>query len=202
LYWTIISPEFQQSIIDNSSATTLPIINKGRFERLLLPAISLEEQREIVRRIETVFAKIDSLAAQAKRALDLTNRLDEAILAKAFRGELVSQDPNDEPAITLLVRIRAERDSEPKPRRARTSTKRKDAAMARNLVDVLAEAADWLPTQEAFRRCGITDGAETDAIELLYAELRTLDKSGRLKVESVADEQGRKLYDRLKLLEA
>ena len=34
---------------------------------------------------------------------------DEAILAKAFRGELVPQDPNDEPASVLLERIRAER---------------------------------------------------------------------------------------------
>ena len=77
------------------------------------------EQHEIVRRIESAFAKIDRLAAEAKRALALVGRLDEAVLAKAFRGELVPQDENDEPAATLLARIRAEREAAPKVTRGR-----------------------------------------------------------------------------------
>ncbi len=79
----------------------------------------LEEQHEIVRRIEAAFARIDRLAKEAKRALELVGRLDEAILAKAFRGELVPQDENDEPAEHLLARIRAERAAAPKARRGR-----------------------------------------------------------------------------------
>ena len=49
----------------------------------------------------------------------LTDRLDQAILSKAFRGELVPQDPKDEPASVLLGRIGTERDSAPKPTRRR-----------------------------------------------------------------------------------
>lgn len=79
----------------------------------------LAEQHEIVRRIESSFARIDRLAAQAKRALELVGKLDEAILAKAFRGELVPQDENDEPAEKLLERIRAERAAAPKGKRGR-----------------------------------------------------------------------------------
>ena len=75
-----------------------------------------------------------------------------------------------------------------------------DRDRALEALDVLAEAGDWVPAQEAFRRCGIADGALTDQIEVLYAELRALDKSGRLAVEAVTDTQGRKLHDRLKLL--
>ncbi len=81
-----------------------------------------EVRKEIVRRIESAFAKIDKLAAEAKRALALTDRLDEAILAKAFRGELVPQDPNDEPASVLLERIKAERAAAPKVKRVRRKT--------------------------------------------------------------------------------
>ncbi len=81
----------------------------------------LEEQHEIVRRIESAFARIDRLAKEAKRALELVGRLDEAILAKAFRGELVPQDENDEPAERLLGRIRAERAAAPKARRGRAA---------------------------------------------------------------------------------
>lgn len=79
----------------------------------------LEEQHEIIRCIESAFAKIDRLAAEAKRALALVGKLDEAILAKAFRGELVPQDENDEPAEKLLERIRAERIGAPKAKRGR-----------------------------------------------------------------------------------
>jgi type I restriction enzyme S subunit len=46
----------------------------------------------------------------------------------------------------------------------------------------------------------VADGALTDQLEALYAELRALDKTGRLAVEAVTDAQGRKLHDRLKLL--
>ena len=47
--------------------------------------------------------------AQAEGLLPDLNRLDQSILAKAFRGELVPQDPTDEPAADLLARIQKER---------------------------------------------------------------------------------------------
>lgn len=75
------------------------------------PVPSVDEQDEIVGRIEHLFTWIDRLAAEATSARKLADRLDQAILAKAFRGELVPQDPNDEPASVLLDRIRAERDA-------------------------------------------------------------------------------------------
>lgn len=84
-----------------------------------IPLPPRTEQHEIVRRIESAFSKIDRLAKEAKRALELVGRLDEAILAKAFRGELVPQDEKDKPAEHLLARIRAERETAPKARRGR-----------------------------------------------------------------------------------
>lgn len=97
-------------------------ISQKTLEELPAPLIPLEKQHEIVRRIESAFAKIDRLAKEAKRALELVGRLDEAILAKAFRGELIPQDENDEPAEHLLARIRAERANAP-TRRGRKSSK-------------------------------------------------------------------------------
>lgn len=49
----------------------------------------------------------------------LIDRLDQTILSKAFRGELVPQDPNDEPASVLLERIKAEQAVTTEPRRGR-----------------------------------------------------------------------------------
>ncbi|MBX9460708.1 MAG: restriction endonuclease subunit S [Brevundimonas sp.] len=78
---------------------------------------SPEEQHEIVQRVRAGLAEIDRLAAEAAAARRLLDRLDQAILAKAFRGELVAQDPADEPADVLLERIRAERAAAPKAKR-------------------------------------------------------------------------------------
>ena len=106
----------------------LRLPNKGysRHSKFLkesfFPRPPLDEQREIVRRIETAFAKIDRLAAEAAKALKLLGRLDQRILAKAFAGELVPQDPTDEPAETLLARIRTVRDAAPKAKRRRKTS--------------------------------------------------------------------------------
>ena len=63
------------------------------------------EQTEIVRRVETLFAFADRLEARLAQAQTAATRLTPALLAKAFRGELVPQDPNDEPAAELLRRL-------------------------------------------------------------------------------------------------
>lgn len=67
-----------------------------------------DEQKEIVRRIEKSFAAIDAITAQVAAGLQRLSHLEAQCLNKAFRGELVPQDPNDEPASALLERLRAE----------------------------------------------------------------------------------------------
>ncbi|WP_316162496.1 restriction endonuclease subunit S [Bradyrhizobium sp. SZCCHNRI20481] len=109
LYWAITSPQFRSKIIANSSATTMPIINKGRFQALRLRIPPLWEQAIIVERLEAIHVRADRLEAEATRARALLDRLEAAILTKAFKGELVPQAPNDEPASRLLERIRAQR---------------------------------------------------------------------------------------------
>jgi hypothetical protein len=80
------------------------------------------EQAEIVRRIDAAFAWIDRITAEHANASRLLPRLDQAILAKAFRGELVPQDPND-PVCPAAPPI-AERPG----RRGRSSTQNAGAA--------------------------------------------------------------------------
>ena len=81
------------------------------------PGIS--EQLEVVRRVEQLFSFADQLEARLSDARQRVDALTQSILAKAFRGELVSQDPNDEPASVLLERIAAQRAADPKPKRGR-----------------------------------------------------------------------------------
>jgi len=93
--------------------------NVGAMSEMPVPFAPTDEQAEIARRIETAFAKIDRLASEATSARMLIDRLDQSVLARAFRGELVPQDPADEPANVLLERIRAERGAAPKAKRGR-----------------------------------------------------------------------------------
>ncbi|BAS57991.1 restriction modification system DNA specificity domain-containing protein [Leptolyngbya boryana NIES-2135] len=74
-----------------------------------IPFAPLEEQKEIVKQIHSLFGVIDRIQQQYEDAKARLEKLDRAILAKAFRGELVPQDPDDEPASVLLDRIRQER---------------------------------------------------------------------------------------------
>ncbi|MBV6368988.1 type I restriction endonuclease subunit S, partial [Pseudomonas aeruginosa] len=71
------------------------------------------------RRVDQLFAFADLLESKVKTAKARIGLLTQSILAKAFRGELVPQDPKDEPASVLLERIRAQRAAQPKARRGR-----------------------------------------------------------------------------------
>jgi len=108
------------------SGSAQPQITRQSLAKLRLPVVGDDEQCEIVRRIEAAFAKIDRLAAEAAKALKLTDRLDQRILAKAFAGDLVPQDPSDEHAETLLARIREARAIAPKAKRGRKASARQE----------------------------------------------------------------------------
>ncbi len=108
-------------------------LNLGLLKAVRIPLPPLPEQHEIVRRVEALFALADRIEARVTVAMTRVEKITQAILAKAFRGELVPteaelarQEGRDyEPASVLLERIRAEREATasppPKgPRRRRT----------------------------------------------------------------------------------
>lgn len=124
------SPKTRQIIEVNARSTSgVNNINSKELAALPLSLPSLHEQKEIVRRVESLFALADSVEKQYQDAKARTDRLTQALLAKAFRGELVPQDPNDEPAEQLLERIQQQRaeqaKSKPKSGRKTSTAKSK-----------------------------------------------------------------------------
>lgn len=105
-----------------SHGGTMEILNLGILKKLPIPLPPLAEQTEIVRRVEQLFAFADQLEAKVAAAKNRIDHLTQSILAKAFRGELVPQDPNDEPASVLLERIKAQRAAAPKVKRGRKAS--------------------------------------------------------------------------------
>jgi len=92
-------------------------INIGDLKRLPLPVPPIAEQHEIVRRVDALFRLADAIERRAAAATAHTDKLTQAILAKAFRGELVPTEADlarregrsYESAAELLARIQAER---------------------------------------------------------------------------------------------
>ena len=80
-------------------------ISLSQCRDFIFPVPPLDEQAEIVRRVESLFAWADRLESRHAAARAQVERLTPSLLAKAFRGELVPQDPADEPASELLKRL-------------------------------------------------------------------------------------------------
>lgn len=99
------------------TAGNMPKISGAVLRALPIALPKPSDWGDIIARMDAAFACADRLEAEAARARALIDRLEAAILARAFRGELVPQDPADEPASVLLDRIRAQRAAAPKPKR-------------------------------------------------------------------------------------
>jgi type I restriction enzyme S subunit len=98
--------DYQQSI---ATSTTIAYLNKTNCNSLPINLPPLTEQHEIVRQVDKLFSLADKLESHYQKAKARTDKLSQSVLAKAFRGELVPQDPNDEPAEKLLKRIMKEK---------------------------------------------------------------------------------------------
>ncbi len=89
----------------SKTGTTVASVETKLLESMEFELPTIKEQQEIVRLVDQYFAFADTIEAQVKKAQARVDNLTQSILAKAFRGELVPQDPNDEPADKLLERI-------------------------------------------------------------------------------------------------
>ena len=89
VYYQTIGLSFQKQIIDNSSATTLPIINKSKFQILRMVLCNLNEQHQIVQEIESRLSVADKMEESIAQSLQQAEALRQSILKKAFSGELI-----------------------------------------------------------------------------------------------------------------
>ncbi len=105
------------SIEAYAPATAQKNINLATLERLIIPYCSIEEQNIIVNQLEDIFMAIDKTQNEIECSLQITELNRQSILKRAFSGQLVEQDPNEEPASILLERIEAEKTEQEKTHR-------------------------------------------------------------------------------------
>ncbi len=89
IYYQTIAPKFQEAIKDNAAATTLPILNKSKFQNLEMVTCSLEEQQLIVEELESKLTVCDKIEETISQSLQQAETLRQSILKRAFEGRLV-----------------------------------------------------------------------------------------------------------------
>ncbi len=113
----VASPQGQAHLALHETGIAQPHFNIGAMRVKPFPLPPKAEQQEIVKRTNELFAFADQVEARYLKAKTHVDRLTQSILAKAFRGELVPQDPNDEPAAALLERLKSAPTEAPPPMR-------------------------------------------------------------------------------------
>jgi len=108
LHYSLLSKKTRKYFRDNATGTAgnMPKINQKTVSSTPINLPTISEQKQIVKKVESLFKLADKVEQQYQVAKQRTDKLTQSILAKAFRGELVPQDPNDEPASELLKRIK------------------------------------------------------------------------------------------------
>ena len=106
IYFSIISPAHgRKQLLAATYGQGKPGLNLDNIREMIVSIPPLNEQQEIVRRVNEMFALADQIEARYAKSKAYVDKISQSILAKAFRGELVPQDTNDEPAHILLQRI-------------------------------------------------------------------------------------------------
>lgn len=108
-------------------------LNLETLRSITVPLPPKDEMGTLVEIVAAVMEQADVIEAAVVAARRRADKLEQSILARAFRGELLPQDPNDEPAPALLDRIRANQGSNAHSKRARVSGSRQSAVRKRGV---------------------------------------------------------------------
>ncbi|KJV20478.1 hypothetical protein VI31_06505 [Salmonella enterica subsp. enterica serovar Mishmarhaemek] len=117
LYIALSGLDFENYIQPNQTGSDIPHISGKQILNFKCSIPPHDDQLEIVRRVEQLFAYADTIEKQVNNALTRVNSLTQSILAKAFRGELTAQWRAENPSLisgensaaALLEKIKAER---------------------------------------------------------------------------------------------
>lgn len=110
LYWVLSNSNTKSHLENEAKGSTMSNLNLAIVKNIPFPLPSIQKQKLIVQQVKQLFAFADKLEARYNKTKAMLDKIPQSILAKAFRGELVSQNPHDEPASVLLDRIKEEKE--------------------------------------------------------------------------------------------
>ena len=191
-----IAPIFQKHIklgAKGAAQTNINTTTIGGAQFLIPP---LDEQKRIVAKIESTQEKVKKIESSISKAEELIEKYRESLLQKAFRGELVPQDPNDEPASKLIERIRAE-----KAKQADGKKKKKDDLPPIKPEEIpfeIPKTWEWVRLGEVVesfqnglsKRSG-TSGREIPVLRLADIDSMTFSTNDLRKIKLSAEEEAK-----------
>ena len=105
VYYYCCSKYFKIVVNERSYGNTLPIINKTKTSKLPFPLPPLEEQKEIVKILDSILSKEKQVKEIAEKEIERVEDLKKNLLTRAFGGILGTNDPNEENSIELLKTV-------------------------------------------------------------------------------------------------
>ncbi|WP_406146197.1 restriction endonuclease subunit S [Streptomyces sp. NBC_01012] len=122
--------------------TNIAHLSSKRLKAVEFSVPPLETQKELVQRCDELLSGVEAMAREMEQAGRRAETLRSALLRKAFNGNLLPQDPADEPAATLLARIAAEREAAKparKVKRASAAPRKTAASRSRSASRAIAD---------------------------------------------------------------
>jgi type I restriction enzyme, S subunit len=176
LCFYLSSPDIRRHIeLTARSTSGVNNINSEEIRDIKINLPGLDEQLEIIRRVEILLGLADRLETRYIAGRDQVESLTPALLDKAFRGELVSQNPKDEPAEKLLKRISSTiNEQKSRPRSNINLTKRKKIVMKTKPASDLSELLEVLNSLEgmAMPERLLAESGLADNVDLFFELLR------------------------------
>lgn len=177
-------------------------VNGTKLSQLCIPLMGQAEQNYIVERFNELKNASESSFKQIEDNIKLLTMQKQNILKDAFSGKLVLQDPNDEPAQSLLERIQQQREAEAlvkksSTKKRSTSKAKKEVGMSQSILEILQQQSDWISGQELATAFGLNGNSKIEEIEEFYEQLRTLNLDDKIMVKP--DQQNKKEQDLIKL---
>ena len=186
VHYVLSSPQIR-GVINLTAKSTSGVnnINSKELGAFPLSLPSLKEQTEIVSQVGSLFTLADTLEEKIEAAKKRVDKLTQSILSKAFRGELVPQDSNDESAEKLLERIKAEQAKE-KPKKKREKRVKKVDDSTKDLLKILKKEDKAVSAKKLLSLSAFSN--EVDDLEEFFVLLKQLQVEKKIEVERRDDE--------------
>ncbi|WP_324293024.1 restriction endonuclease subunit S [Pseudodesulfovibrio indicus] len=181
MMWCFLGdPAVKTQVQKETRGQTRPGINGAILKEIAIPLPPLEEQTQLVDKVQNMVEMVSRVLEQIGHGTKYSQATRQSILKAAFSGELVPQDPNDEPATELMKRIAEQKSRADAAKPPRGATRKTPASKGNKTPGKLAQAR---------KKAGLSQAKLAQATGINQAYLSQMENGRR----PITPEQGQKL---------
>lgn len=178
IYYFFQSELYWKQIVKNKAGVAQPNVNGTKLSSLVIPFTSKKEQDQVVKILDNIMSICDNMELSIRKSLFSIELTKQSILNKAFEGQLMEQNFEDEPVELLLKRIGNEMEKYLITLRELQNNTPKIRAMpekAKSILEILNENTEPISSKRLW-----LSSDKKDDIEEFYAELKKYIESGEV----------------------